>query len=85
MIWHKNFKERSSLQLTKSSVRHILATSAAQSNKLDEDDINAVDPFLAKLQDKTEASYIELLAKEDHTSQVPDSDDVREEEELEVF
>ena len=56
-----------------------------RSSRLDEDDVKAVDPFLAKLQHKTEADYLELLSRQDTKSGVPDDEDeAREEEIIEV-
>ena len=58
-------------------------TAAAQrQDEPDSSEVEAVDPFLAKLQHQTEASYLELLSRKDAVAQTEEV--ALEEEQIEV-
>lgn len=77
------FAERSSGVHSSFTRCQAYATSKLLSQKqagLDNAEVEAIDPFLSKLQQQTEASYLELLKRKDD---VPDTEDEKREEELE--
>ena len=65
---------------------HSFATSttgaAQHRDELESSEVEAVDPFLAKLQHQTEASYLELLSRKDAVAKT--EEDALEEEQIEV-
>ena len=62
----------------------VTSTTAAtqRRDELDSSEVEAVDPFLSKLQHQTEASYLELLSRKDAVAQT--EEDALEEEQIEV-
>ena len=48
----------------------------------EESEIEAADPFLSKLQQQTEASYLELLSRKDQVPQTEDDQAAEEAEEV---
>ena len=67
-----------------SSCRNFGASPLAFSRRpenIEQSEIEAADPFLSKLQQQTEASYLELLSRKD---EVPQTEDEQAERDVEV-
>lgn len=59
-----------------------IATQAQMPQDIDESEVEAADPFLSKLQQQTEASYLELLSRKDNVPQTEDEELAEQEEEV---
>ena len=51
---------------------------------IEKSEVEAADPFLSKLQQQTEASYLELLSRKDQVPQTEDDQEAEEKEEVSI-
>ena len=58
--------------------------SQSRSQRIEESEVEAADPFLSKLQQQTEASYLELLSRREEVPQTEDDQAAEEQEEVEL-